>query len=195
MGRASCRRGYPKADWAVFLAARPAHIRDFEARWRRRWAAIVVGKCGASRQPVRAGGGRWGPGVGGGCRWGWRGRGRGCPRPCPELLSTPAGASPWPPSSRTAAAAPRCPARWRRCPTTCLRRSCRRKVGRAGPCTRILPSGTGPDPAASLSPQPASGSSCRPSAMRRRENSASWTRRKRTCPPSTSGRSSATTAT
>lgn len=87
MGRASCRRGYPKADWAVFLAARPAHIRDFEARWRRRWAAIVVGKCGASRQPVRAGGGDGGPGWAGDA--GGDGGGEAGGVPVPALSSSP----------------------------------------------------------------------------------------------------------
>lgn len=73
MGCACCLRSCSKADWTALLPARPAYIRVSEARWRRCWAAIVVGKRGASRQPVRADGGRWGPGGGRGVPLGMAG--------------------------------------------------------------------------------------------------------------------------
>lgn len=132
-----CPSGFASADWTDRKAARPAHIRASEAR--RRWGQRR--HCGGGAR----GSGEGGPGPGGDRRGpGGTGRDRRGllkgPGPRREpVVRLPAGPSPWPPCSRTAGPAPRCPARWRRCPTTCLRRSCRRKVGegRLRPAERV----------------------------------------------------------
>lgn len=106
IGCAYCLRGCRKADWTALPRPHPG-LGGAEA--------TELGRhCGGGARGVAAAGegGRRAMGARGwvwGCRGDGGGQAGGGPVPALSPSSPRAGESPWPPSSRTAAAAPRCP--------------------------------------------------------------------------------------